>query len=453
MLTLIVGVDVFRRSLGHDPLVTLHAFFVAPLNSMNGLSEWLLKASPLILIACGLAVGFRANVWNIGAEGQLIIGAIAASGVGAVLRRSRRAALLLPLMLLAGMAAGMAWAAIPAFLRARMNTNEILVTLMLTYIATLLLSWLVHGPWRDPAGFNYPQTALLPAAAMLPSRSTMPTGSTRRSSSRPSSSCVMWIFTERSFLGYKMAVGGAAPLAARYAGFRESAADLDRPAWPAALRRHRRHGGSCRAARPAVAADFAGLRVCSHHRRLHRPAESRSASCLAACLMSLLFLGGEAVADDARPAVRADADCSRASCCSSCSPPISSSSTASAGCGRESLMDLFIANLHRHHHRRDAAGIRRARRARGREIRCSQSRHRRHDADRRGAGVLAWRSQAAAAARRSWPAYSRGPRSSMLFARAGADLPDQPVRCRTGPGDLRFGCVGVHRQRLRQCAD
>ena len=81
VLTLIVG-SIFFAVLGHDPLATLHAFFVAPLNSMNGLSEWLLKASPLILIACGLAVGFRANVWNIGAEGQLIIGAIAASGVG-----------------------------------------------------------------------------------------------------------------------------------------------------------------------------------------------------------------------------------------------------------------------------------------------------------------------------------------------------------------------------------
>lgn len=75
--------------------------------------------------------------------------------------------LLLPLMFLAGMGAGMAWAAIPAFLRARMNTNEILVTLMMTYIATLFLSYLVHGPWRDPAGFNYPQTALLPTAALF----------------------------------------------------------------------------------------------------------------------------------------------------------------------------------------------------------------------------------------------------------------------------------------------
>ncbi|EHK54000.1 ABC transporter integral membrane protein [Mesorhizobium alhagi CCNWXJ12-2] len=221
VLTLIVG-SIFFAALGHDPLATLHAFFVAPLNSMNGLSEWLLKASPLILIACGLAVGFRANVWNIGAEGQLIIGAIAASGVG-LFWPDPESMLLLPLMFLAGMAAGMAWAAIPAFLRARMNTNEILVTLMLTYVATLLLSWLVHGPWRDPAGFNYPQTALLPVGAMLE-----PFDYSYRLNPSVFITMVavvaMWLFTDRSFLGYKMSVSGAAPLAARYAGFRESAA-------------------------------------------------------------------------------------------------------------------------------------------------------------------------------------------------------------------------------------
>ncbi|UCI29289.1 ABC transporter permease [Mesorhizobium sp. B4-1-4] len=221
VLTLAVG-SIFFASLGHDPLLTLYAFFVEPLNSMNGLSEWLLKASPLILIACGLAVGFRANVWNIGAEGQFTMGAVAASGVG-LFWPNPESALLLPLMFVAGMGAGMAWAAIPAFLRARMNTNEILVTLMMTYIATLFLSYLVHGPWRDPAGFNYPQTALLPAAAMF--------GSFDPAYRLNPSIFVtivavflMWLFTDRSFLGYKMSVSGAAPLAARYAGFRESSA-------------------------------------------------------------------------------------------------------------------------------------------------------------------------------------------------------------------------------------
>lgn len=220
-LTLFVGSILFL-ALGHDPLRAFYAFFIQPISTMNGLSELLLKASPLILIACGLAIGFRANVWNIGAEGQLIMGAIAASGIG-LFWPNPDSVLLLPLMFLAGMLAGMAWAGIPAFLRARMNTNEILVTLMLTYVAALVLSWLVHGPWRDPMGFNFPQTALLPPAAMFE-----PFDYAYRLTPAIFMTVVaviaMWLFTDRSFMGYKLTVGGAAPRAARYAGFRESSA-------------------------------------------------------------------------------------------------------------------------------------------------------------------------------------------------------------------------------------
>lgn len=220
-LTLVVGSILFL-ALGHDPLRAFHAFFIQPVSSLNGLSELLLKASPLILIACGLAIGFRANVWNIGAEGQLIMGAIAATGIG-LFWPNQDSILLLPLMFVAGMLAGMAWAGVPAFLRARMNTNEILVTLMLTYVAALVLSWLVHGPWRDPMGFNFPQTALLPPAAMFE-----PFDYAYRLTPAIFITVVaviaMWLFTDRSFLGYKLTVGGAAPRAARYAGFRESSA-------------------------------------------------------------------------------------------------------------------------------------------------------------------------------------------------------------------------------------
>ncbi len=219
LLTLITSSIMFGL-LGQNPFAALHAFFIQPLTSINGVSEWLFKASPLILIGCGLAIGFRANVWNIGAEGQLIMGAIAAAGVG-LFYPDPESPLLLPMMIAAGMLGGMAWAAILTFLRARMNTNEILVTLMLTYVATLFLSLLVHGPWRDPDGFNYPQTALLPNTAMF---------ELFDYAYRLNTSIVitviaviaMWIFTERSFFGYKMSVGGAAPMAARYAGFKES---------------------------------------------------------------------------------------------------------------------------------------------------------------------------------------------------------------------------------------
>lgn len=291
VLTLFVGSLMFA-GLDYDPATTLQAFFITPVNSINGLSELLLKASPLILIACGLAVGFRANVWNIGAEGQLIIGAIAACGVG-LFYPNPESPILLLLMLIAGAAAGMAWAAIPAFLRARMNTNEILVTLMLTYIATLLLSWLVHGPWRDPAGFNYPQTALLPAAAMFE-----PFDYAYRIN--PSvfitviAVVLMWLFTDRSFLGYKMKVSGAAPLAARYAGFRESSA-----VWTGLLAGGAAAGiaGMAEVAGPlgqlspqiSPGYGFAAIIVAFIGRL------NAFGIVLGGLLMSLLFLGGEAV--------------------------------------------------------------------------------------------------------------------------------------------------------------
>lgn len=291
VLTLALG-SLFFAALGHDPLATMHAFFVRPLSSMNGLSEWLLKASPLILIGCGLAVGFRANIWNIGAEGQLIAGAIAACGVG-LFWPDPESRLLLPLMVVAGMAAGMAWAAIPAFLRARMNTNEILVTLMLTYIATLLLSWLVHGPWRDPAGFNYPQTALLPPAAMFE-----PFDYAYRLNTSivftVAAVVLMWLFADRSFLGYRLSVSGAAPLAARYAGFRESSA-----VWIGLLAGGAAAGlaGMAEAAGPlgqlspniSPGYGFAAIIVAFVGRL------NAFGIMLGGLLMSLLFLGGEAV--------------------------------------------------------------------------------------------------------------------------------------------------------------
>lgn len=219
-LTVVIS-SFFFLSLGLNPVVTLYTFFVQPLTTMNGISEWLLKASPLILIACGLAIGFRANVWNIGAEGQLIMGAIAAAGVG-LFAPWQETPLLLPSMVVAGVLGGMLWAAVPALLRDRMNTNEILVTLMLTYVAGLILSYLVHGPWRDPDGYNFPQTALLPYEGMF---------EVFNYSYRLNTSIfftmvvvfVTWLFMERSFMGYKMSVGGVAPAAAKFAGFNSSA--------------------------------------------------------------------------------------------------------------------------------------------------------------------------------------------------------------------------------------
>jgi simple sugar transport system permease protein len=219
VLTILVSSALFL-ALGLNPVTTLGAFFIAPLSTANGISEWLLKASPLILIGLGLTVGFRANVWNIGAEGMFTMGAIAAGWL-AVTFGDGNHAWLLPAMVLAGALGGMAWAAIPAFLKVKANANEILVTLMLNYVAALVLSYLVNGPMRDPEGFNYPQTIAFDPSAMFPPLF---------EGMRINGSIVItiiavvlaWLFLDRSFAGFQMSVGGAAPTAARYAGFSQS---------------------------------------------------------------------------------------------------------------------------------------------------------------------------------------------------------------------------------------
>jgi simple sugar transport system permease protein len=214
-LTVLVSVPVFA-ALGLDPVTTLRVFFIEPLNSANGLSEWLLKASPLILIALGLTVGFRANVWNIGAEGMFTIGAICSGWLA--LRVGGGHAWLLPAMMLAGVAGGAAWASIPAFLKTHANTSEILVSLMLNYVAALLLVYLVNGPLQDPDGGNYPQSALFdPAAVFAPLfRGLRLNGSVFITALAVAAA---WVLLERSFLGFQLGVSGAAPRAAAYAGF------------------------------------------------------------------------------------------------------------------------------------------------------------------------------------------------------------------------------------------
>jgi ABC-type uncharacterized transport system permease subunit len=215
MATLVAGFILFS-ALGKDPLQALHVFFVKPIETRYGLGELLLKASPLMLCAVGLAAGYRANVWNIGAEGQLTLGAIAAGGLALAFPGADSAWILLP-MIFAGAAGGMAWAAIPAWLRTRFNANEILTSLMLVYVATLLLSWLVQGPWRDPDGFNFPQSKMFADAALLP----ILIPGTRLNAGfliALAAIAVAWLFFARSLVGFQMRVAGLAPAAANYAG-------------------------------------------------------------------------------------------------------------------------------------------------------------------------------------------------------------------------------------------
>ena len=216
VLMLIGGLLLFAF-LGKNPLEGFKVFFINPISDLYGVSELFLKATPLMLIAVGLAVGFRANVWNIGAEGQLIVGGIAASAVALYFHEAEGAHVLI-LMVIAGGIGGMLWAAIPAFLKTRFNTNEILVSLMLVYVAQLLVSWLVHGPMMDPDGFNFPQSRMFEDSALLPLLS---------DENRLNLAFVFalgallagYIFMFRSFAGFQMQVAGYARDAARYAGF------------------------------------------------------------------------------------------------------------------------------------------------------------------------------------------------------------------------------------------
>jgi simple sugar transport system permease protein len=177
----------------------------------------MVKATPLLLIALGLSLCFRSNVWNIGAEGQFVIGAVCAGGV-ALLASKDTGAWIVPALLLAGVLGGMAWAGLTALLRDRFNANEILVSLMLVYVAIMVLTYMVHGPWKDPAGFNFPQSKTFEAVTKIPR---LMSGSRANIGVMLAlaGAVVLWIYLFRTRAGFAQQVGGLAPAAARYAGF------------------------------------------------------------------------------------------------------------------------------------------------------------------------------------------------------------------------------------------
>ena len=219
IFTLAFGYVLFA-SIGRDPVAALHAYFVAPVNSRFGLSELLLTALPLALIGLGLAVGFRANIWNIGAEGQLILGAIGGGAVALALWREGVPGTFV-LVCVAGGLAGMAWAAIPAFLRTKFNANEILTSLMLIYVADQLMGYLVHGALRNPQGFGFPESRLFSPEATLP----LLWQGTRLHVGwlvLPVAVVAVWLFLSHTVAGFRMRVGGDAEPAAAYAGFSRS---------------------------------------------------------------------------------------------------------------------------------------------------------------------------------------------------------------------------------------
>jgi ABC-type uncharacterized transport system permease subunit len=215
-ITVLLGTVLFV-ALGKDPVRALQVFFWEPINSGYRLGELMVKATPLLIIALGLAVCFRSNVWNIGAEGQFVIGAVAAGGV-ALLAGKDTSRLIVVAILLAGVLGGMAWAAITGVLRDKFNANEILVSLMLVYVATFTLNYMVFGPWKDPQGYNFPQSKTFEAVTQVPRL---------MQGSRVNVGVLLallgvgalWVYLFRTRAGFAQQVGGLAPAAARYAGF------------------------------------------------------------------------------------------------------------------------------------------------------------------------------------------------------------------------------------------
>jgi simple sugar transport system permease protein len=216
VLTLIAGVIMFGL-MGIDPIKAMDVYFVEPLTDIWSLHELAVKAAPLILIGVGLSICYRSNNWNIGAEGQFTIGAITGS-ILPVLYPNWHSWAILPLMMIMGAIGGALYAAIPALLKARFNTNEILTSLMLVYIAGLFLDWLVRGPWRDPKGYNFPVTTSFQPEAVLPEII---------SSGRAHwgfvfaivAAVALWFMMRFMLKGFEVSVLGQSERAGRFAGF------------------------------------------------------------------------------------------------------------------------------------------------------------------------------------------------------------------------------------------
>ena len=220
LLTMIVGAIIFTI-IGYNGAAAVYQVFVAPLTLSYKWGDIAVKASPLILIGVGLAVGNRAAIWNIGAEGQYIVGALAGTGIG-ILTKDMHGPWILPAMLVAGLAGGALWGGIPALLRNRFNVNETLSSLMLTYVAIHLMNQMVTGPWKDPGGFSFPQTALVTADQTLP---ILVPGTYVHLGIVITLiiAVIVWFLMTRSLFGFQVRVVGAAPNAARHGGFSQKA--------------------------------------------------------------------------------------------------------------------------------------------------------------------------------------------------------------------------------------
>jgi len=216
-LTLLSAIILFAI-LGKDPIAALDVYFLEPLLDRYSLSEVIVKASPLIMIGVGLSLCYLANVWNIGAEGQFVVGAVCGSWLAVVTHGTAAGPWVLPAMLVMGALGGALYALIPALCKIRFGASEILTSLMLVYVAQLLLDYLVRGPWRDPKGYNFPKTADFDPSAVVP---------ILFEGTRVNLGVIITLvlvaaaafLLKRSIKGFEIRVVGDAPKAARFGGF------------------------------------------------------------------------------------------------------------------------------------------------------------------------------------------------------------------------------------------
>lgn len=199
-----------------NPISVYHAMLLGALGDRFGFTETLVKMTPLLLAGLGVSVAFKMQLWNIGAEGQIYLGAIGATWIAVIALPNARGIVVVPLMMAAGMIGGAIWGAIPGALRAYFNANETITTLMLNYVAIILCDYLIHGPWRDPNGHGFPGTARFSKAASLPRW--MPYRVHLGLVFGLVAAVILWVALRRTRWGYELGVMGRNDRAARYAG-------------------------------------------------------------------------------------------------------------------------------------------------------------------------------------------------------------------------------------------
>ncbi len=275
----IVTMSILFAILGKNPVSALGVYFIDPLTDSYSLQEIAVKATPLVMIAIGLSLCYLANAWNIGAEGQFLIGAVAGSWLAVKTQGTGAGPWVLPAMLLLGALAGALYALIPALCKVRFGASEILTSLMLVYVADLFLDYLVRGPWRDPAGFNFPTTADFDPVATVP---VLIEGGRLHLGAIIALAVVAaaTVLLGRTIMGFEIRVVGAAPRAARFGGFNSNQLilyDLRPVGRAGGIGRHHRSGGTDR---PPSARHFARIWLHRDHRRLSRtPQSHRNIDC------------------------------------------------------------------------------------------------------------------------------------------------------------------------------